>query len=381
MNVLTPPSAGLLTHLPGLRGLRAVDALAAWGLLAVLSEPIVGAPRAATLRWTKDQLNPHATLVSNGNLAMDQLVDRLDVDRQAWLDSPVLARDDIVMSFGEAARWAEVVAGASPPEVRLWRSLISLDPLLVSRGGKGNVAYCSLRFVAGRQRFLQNARQLAEQTTNQHIRSALTEGTERAELPSLRWDERDDQPPATAVHRVDRLVGKEWLAWRGLTAMPPVDGRHRFGVEPAEFLWPLNANTGGLSLDDIRRLLIDPRASLGDLPYGRAAITSRLGSHPAYKAFGGAAIYQPGVGPIRDPAWRDRDVAHLVGVKSVCELVGGIKASTWRAYVARGQAPMPVERIGRTPMWDREEVWSWHLARNGLGWRRSTHRDSQPIDT
>ncbi|MBN6054497.1 hypothetical protein JYK22_21325, partial [Nonomuraea sp. RK-328] len=33
-----------------------------------------------------------------------------------------------------------------------------------------------------------------------------------------------------------------------------------------------------------------------------------------------------------------------------------IKPSTWRAYVAREQAPQPVRHVGRTPLWDPSEI-------------------------
>lgn len=36
-----------------------------------------------------------------------------------------------------------------------------------------------------------------------------------------------------------------------------------------------------------------------------------------------------------------------------------ITASTWRAYVARGQAPAPVQHVGRTPRWSTAAVIGW----------------------
>ncbi len=33
-----------------------------------------------------------------------------------------------------------------------------------------------------------------------------------------------------------------------------------------------------------------------------------------------------------------------------------ITPSTWRAYVARGQAPAPARRIGRTPLWNEADI-------------------------
>ncbi|SBT63117.1 hypothetical protein GA0070622_0058 [Micromonospora sediminicola] len=34
-------------------------------------------------------------------------------------------------------------------------------------------------------------------------------------------------------------------------------------------------------------------------------------------------------------------------------------ARTWTSYVSRGQAPAPVRRVGRTPVWSPEDVRQW----------------------
>lgn len=39
-----------------------------------------------------------------------------------------------------------------------------------------------------------------------------------------------------------------------------------------------------------------------------------------------------------------------------CATAWGIKPPTWRAYVARNQAPRPVRHVGRTPLWDSAAV-------------------------
>jgi hypothetical protein len=49
--------------------------------------------------------------------------------------------------------------------------------------------------------------------------------------------------------------------------------------------------------------------------------------------------------------------------------LAGVAASTWRAYVARGQAPAPVgysPRSGRR-VWDAQVVRTWLAARPGRG--------------
>jgi hypothetical protein len=32
----------------------------------------------------------------------------------------------------------------------------------------------------------------------------------------------------------------------------------------------------------------------------------------------------------------------------------------------------PVHRVGRTPVWDPDQVRAWHSARRGQGWRATT---------
>lgn len=57
--------------------------------------------------------------------------------------------------------------------------------------------------------------------------------------------------------------------------------------------------------------------------------------------------------------------------------VAGVAESTWRAYVARGQAPAADGRIdGRTPIWRPETVEAWLAARPGRGGR--TPRGTEP---
>ncbi len=117
-------------------------------------------------------------------------------------------------------------------------------PPLVSRAG--NVPYTPFKFTSAQQKFLGAARNLALMTTDDEMQSALIDGTVRDDtLPSLRWDERDNRQPATVIRgRVARPVGKEWLAFRGLTVLPPVDGAHRW---PAPvFTWPLNLDPRSL---------------------------------------------------------------------------------------------------------------------------------------
>lgn len=54
--------------------------------------------------------------------------------------------------------------------------------------------------------------------------------------------------------------------------------------------------------------------------------------------------------------------ARMTSVQVLAVLRGAgrpIEASTWRAYVKRGQAPAPIEYVGRTPVWSAEEIAAW----------------------
>lgn len=70
-----------------------------------------------------------------------------------------------------------------------------------------------------------------------------------------------------------------------------------------------------------------------------------LGAHPDQPV--------PSAGPIREGTI-DQVLAYLR------ERGRPITAATWRSYVGRGQAPQPVRHIGRTPLFDLDEVARWH---------------------
>lgn len=64
-----------------------------------------------------------------------------------------------------------------------------------------------------------------------------------------------------------------------------------------------------------------------------------------------------------EPEVRVDDTSDLMTAQAVAALLATcgrhITASTWRAYVARGQAPAPVRHVGRTPLWDAEQIRAW----------------------
>jgi hypothetical protein len=62
----------------------------------------------------------------------------------------------------------------------------------------------------------------------------------------------------------------------------------------------------------------------------------------------------------------DQVIAYLAGTgKQISE-------STWRSYVARGQAPAAGRHIRRTPQWAAAAVRDWDDNRRGQGWRAGT---------
>lgn len=53
-----------------------------------------------------------------------------------------------------------------------------------------------------------------------------------------------------------------------------------------------------------------------------------------------------------------------------------IKAGTWRAYVARGQAPARVRKVGPTPLWAPGDIADWLRERPGPGARTDITQQS-----
>lgn len=70
-----------------------------------------------------------------------------------------------------------------------------------------------------------------------------------------------------------------------------------------------------------------------------------------------------GLGPVRTvPAYPAEDDEWLTSgrVLEVARLRGrAMHPSTWRSYVARGEAPPPGRHVGRTPQWRRAQIETW----------------------
>lgn len=56
-------------------------------------------------------------------------------------------------------------------------------------------------------------------------------------------------------------------------------------------------------------------------------------------------------------------MGHIVRKEAAAR--ANITPDTFSAYVTRGQAPAPVERVGSTPLWDEDEVDQWIKTRPG----------------
>jgi predicted DNA-binding transcriptional regulator AlpA len=74
-------------------------------------------------------------------------------------------------------------------------------------------------------------------------------------------------------------------------------------------------------------------------------------------------------GATDSPPYDPRGLGASANLLTVADVAtrAGIASSTWRAYVSRGQAPRPVTRVGREPLWDAEMVEEW------LAGRRERH--------
>lgn len=58
-----------------------------------------------------------------------------------------------------------------------------------------------------------------------------------------------------------------------------------------------------------------------------------------------------------EPAAGDRNGRSLT--RSQAAKLAGVKVDTWSSYVARGHAPAPIEHVGRTPLWDADQLRAW----------------------
>lgn len=51
--------------------------------------------------------------------------------------------------------------------------------------------------------------------------------------------------------------------------------------------------------------------------------------------------------------------------RAQCAQYWNIQPSTWAGYVSREQAPQPIRHVGRTPLWNSDDVRAWHRPGQG----------------
>ena len=66
-----------------------------------------------------------------------------------------------------------------------------------------------------------------------------------------------------------------------------------------------------------------------------------------------------------NPVITDQDTGRLLWRVTDCAEHCGIKPTTFRTHVCDGRAPQPVAHLGKSPLWDAEQVKTWHTNRPG----------------
>jgi len=206
-----------------LEGNNPLGFLAALGTLDALT---ISVPQ-ATLRWT-DDLVPYAVVGGVGGF--DELLDVLELDREAWAGGTVLGfpadspLPDAKPEAEELRAWFEAVAVV--PERREADLLCSLVAEGAFDGAGKNAKPTHFHFTAGRQQFLDMVRTLASEVSREQLGEAVHGPWSYAsKLPSLSWDagsERIYAVRATNPSDDKRLgvPGADWLAFRGLIFFP-----------------------------------------------------------------------------------------------------------------------------------------------------------------
>jgi len=75
------------------------------------------------------------------------------------------------------------------------------------------------------------------------------------------------------------------------------------------------------------------------------------------------------------PGWTRDDVVKYLATVGI-----EITPDTWSAYVTREQAPPPSSHVGRTPVWNPDDVRAWPATRPGQGWRAGRTQHPERTD-
>ena len=253
-----------MTEIPltPLRGRNPLGLFAALGALDVATRLLPD--RTPALRWT-DDIDPHALL--EGPDDVDHLIDLCHADIDRWRTSPVLIGPpggdglrevaDLKVSKDDLGRWVELVGDRARPDdladLRLLAALVAAGGLAK---GKEESKPTHFHFTAGRQLFLDMARELRDALTRDHLVEALA-GPWRNEsaLPVFGWDTKGERiyalsGPSPASVKKTGTPGADWLGLLGLRFFPvsvrTVDGEAELettgcsrGWKKGTFTWPL----------------------------------------------------------------------------------------------------------------------------------------------
>lgn len=237
--------------LMGLDGANPLGFLAALGIM----EAVCDGALEARLSWR--YVGAWRPVLASPHPDLDSLLRRLDMDREACIADPALAlhydgKADLKPKperFREFLLQLRELVSATNRRSVDWASAFATD---VAVDNNGNTKPTALHFTAGQQQFLQMVNELASRVTTDDLREAL-EGPWKYErpLPVMGWDSTSSRDyalrasdPSTDKKR--GIPGADWLAVRGLAALPTVPRGNRIlttgcsgGWKDGQFRWSL----------------------------------------------------------------------------------------------------------------------------------------------
>lgn len=213
-------------YLAGLEGTNPMAFIAGLGLLGV-ADRMLGRG-AVRLGWRDGAL---PTAYATGVTAIDELVDAVIRDRDAWVASPALTfRDATDVKFDERGLRDYITACRHADDGGRSAALCAGLVAEGSFDNNGAAKPTDLHFAAGQQQFLGVANELLAGLTPNDVRHALSEEWVYASpLKSFGLDVTDDRVYALSASnpakQAKRTVpGAEWLALMGIAMLPSFRG-------------------------------------------------------------------------------------------------------------------------------------------------------------
>ena len=318
--------------LTGLDGTNPLGFMAALGVLTVLSARSDPKTVGPTLSWRAESGWRPAV---SGASELDELIEIIDDDRQAWATAPILAfryvklekkgpklvggmrpsaavlrawlarrldRNDSASLSHACALWSEgaytETSGTAPTrEVLRLHSVEATQDVPLSRV----LLPTHFDFTSRNAQFLEQAEQIRGYVTPERMLAELSSAQGDSSAPrTLDWDTLTDIPGALAGSQSAGFrPGTEWLAFRGLSMLPvhatghalqttACTGRRKSG----SFTWPLW--TPSLSPDTTRSLIAYPRlAQIAAAERSAMGIGAVFTSKLTKKADGYAGVFAP----------------------------------------------------------------------------------------